>query len=224
MDTKNVIVNKTFEVPVILTTQKTITVPDFTNMTKAINNNITHEKEMYEVYNKNIIAASQSMKEQLGKYFHTLFTPLIGDGTDEHNLLKWLAERAQFCCKQATNSCDCNGQKFYAVSLASYDYIKDSKGKITSGVEINLGEGHGSHSPHTFYYFSLTYNGEMFLPEYTPSSVHDREMANFASIWKVLKPRLEEKVRLELENHQKYYEEKSEAKYSELLAIANFEI
>lgn len=224
MDTKNVIINKSFEVPVVLTVQKTITVPDFTNMTKAINNNITHEKEMYEVYNKNITTASQSMTEQLGKYFHALFTPLIGDGTDEHNLLKWLATRNRFCCRQATNDCDCNGQKFYTVSLENDEYIRNSKGEIISGVEIKLGEGHGSQYPYTFCQFNLTYDGETILPKYTPSSAHDKEMANFASIWKVLKPRLEEKIRTELENHQKYYEKQTQSKYSDLVAIANFEI
>ena len=99
METKNVIINKTFEVPVIITTQKVISVPDFTNLTTAINNNIKAEKENYEICNTNILAASDSMTKQLGEYFKALLIPLIGDGTDEHNLLKWLAEKKQVLCK-----------------------------------------------------------------------------------------------------------------------------
>ena len=51
MEIKNVIINKTFEVPMIITTQKVISVPDFTNLTTAINNNIKAENERQEKEN-----------------------------------------------------------------------------------------------------------------------------------------------------------------------------
>lgn len=224
METKNIIINKSFEVPVIITTQKMISVPDFTNLTTAINNNIKAEKENYEICNTNILAASDSMTKQLGEYFKALLTPLIGDGTDEHNLLRWLAERNLFCVKLGTKDYDCNGNKFLSISLDNYEYLKDSNGNTCEGVEIKLGEGYGSHYPNTYYHFALTYNKQMLYYEHRHTNKLDSFLAEFAVYWKLMKPRFEEKIRIELEKHQKYYEEQTQSKYSDLVAIANFEI
>ena len=219
METKNVIINKTFEVPVIITTQKVISVPDFTNLTTAINNNIKVEKENYEICNTNILAASDSMTKQLGEYFKALLIPLIGDGTDEHNLLKWLAEKNRFCARYS-----CSGNKFLSISLENYGYLKDSHGNTCEGVEIKLGEGYGTSYPCTYYHFALTYDKQMLYYERTHTSKLDSFLAEFASYWKLMKPKFEEKIRIELEKHQKHYENQTQSKYSDLVAIANFEI
>lgn len=224
METKNVIINKTFEVPVIITTQKVISVPDFTNLTTAINNNIKAEKENYEICNTNILAASDSMTKQLGEYFKALLIPLIGDGTDEHNLLKWLAEKNRFCVKLETKDYICSGNKFLSISLENYGYLKDSHSNTCEGVEIKLGEGYGTSYPCTYYHFALTYGKQMLYYEHTHTSKLDSFLAEFASYWKLMKPRFEEKIRIELEKHQKYYETQTQSKYSDLVAIVNFEI
>lgn len=224
METKNVIINKTFEVPVIITTQKVISVPDFTNLTTAINNNIKAEKENYEICNTNILAASDSMTKQLGEYFKALLIPLIGDGTDEHNLLKWLAEKNRFCVKLETKACSCSGNQFLSISLENYEYLKDSNGNTCQGVEIKLGKGYGTSYPSTYYHFALTYNKQMLYYKYTHTSKLDSFFAEFAGYWKLMKPKFEEKIRIELEKHQKYYENQTQSKYSDLVAIANFEI
>ena len=212
METKNVIVNKSVEVPVILTVQKTITVPDFTEMVKSVDKRIKSEEETCGVCEINLKTASISMLEQLGIYFETLFTSLNRENFEGDNFIKIITLGGLCVCR--------NG---IGVKIHSEELLPRQNGRCGNGIIIALGTGNGSYDFTTYTRFTFLYdNNEVVVPKHFAST--ESFLAAFANYWSLIKQLLETTIKTKLKEYQEKYEKKTIKIQKTLKDVANFEI
>ena len=212
METKNVIVNKSVEVPVILTVQKTITVPDFTEMVKSVDKRIKSEEETCGVCEINLKTASISMLEQLGIYFETLFTSLNRENFEGDNFIKIITLGGLCVCR--------NG---IGVKIHSEELLPRQNGRCGNGIIIALGTGNGSYDFTTYTRFTFLYdNNEVVVPKHFAST--ESFLAAFANNWSLIKQLLETTIKTKLKEYQEKYEKKTIKIQKTLKDVANFEI
>lgn len=213
METKNVTFEKTFEIPVIVTTEKTITVPDFSQMVHAINNNAQREKEAYEIYNRQIKSSSESMLEQLGTYFEALLLPLDSKTFEGNNLLDVL-------CSKGTIFACYNG---VGVKISSYDYVRRYDGVFCEGLCIKIGTGNGCYDFNGYLKFELPFGCEKIsIPKYNINM--NSVLSAFSRNWDKIKKSLETNIENKLKAYQERYEKETLRSYNQLSDITNFEI
>ena len=212
METKNVIVNKSVEVPVILTVQKTITVPDFTEMVKSVDKRVKSEEETCGVCEINLKTASISMLEQLGVYFETLFTSLNRENFEGDNFIKIITLGGLCVCR--------NG---IGVKIHSEELLPRQNGRCGNGIVIALGTGNGAYDFTTYTRFTFLYdNNEVVVPKHFAST--ESFLAAFASNWSLIKQLLETTIKTKLKEYQEKYEKKTIKIQKTLKDVANFEI
>ena len=212
METKNVIVNKSVEVPVILTVQKTITVPDFTEMVKSVDKRVKSEEETCGVCEINLKTASISMLEQLGIYFETLFTSLNRENFEGDNFIKIITLGGLCVCR--------NG---IGVKIHSEELLPRQNGRYGNGIVIALGTGNGAYDFTTYTRFTFLYdNNEVVVPKHFAST--KSFLAAFANNWSLIKQLLETTIKTKLKEYQEKYEKKTIKIQKTLKDVANFEI
>ena len=212
METKNVIVNKSVEVPVILTVQKTITVPDFTEMVKSVDKRVKSEEETCGVCEINLKTASISMLEQLGIYFETLFTSLNRENFEGDNFIKIITLGGLCVCRHGIG-----------VKIHSEELLPRQNGRCGNGIIIALGKGNGSYDFTTYTRFTFLYdNNEVVVPKHLAST--ESFLAAFASNWSLIKQLLETTIKTKLKEYQEKYEKKTIKIQKTLKDVANFEI
>lgn len=212
METKNVIVNKSVEVPVILTVQKTITVPDFTEMVKSVDKRVKSEEETCGVCEINLKTASVSMLEQLGIYFETLFTSLNRENFEGDNFIKIITLGGLCVCRQGIG-----------VKIHSEELLPRQNGRYGNGIVIALGTGNGFYDFTTYTRFTFLYdNNEVVVPKHFAST--ESFLAAFANHWSLIKQSLETTIKTKLKEYQEKYEKKTIKIQKTLKDVANFEI
>ena len=212
METKNVIVNKSVEVPVILTVQKTITVPDFTEMVKSVDKRVKSEEETCGVCEINLKTASISMLEQLGIYFETLFTSLNRENFEGDNFIKIITLGGLCVCRQGIG-----------VKIHSEELLPRQNGRYGNGIVIALGTGNGFYDFTTYTRFTFLYdNNEVVVPKHFAST--ESFLAAFANHWSLIKQSLETTIKTKLKEYQEKYEKKTIKIQKTLKDVANFEI
>ena len=212
METKNVIVKKSVQVPVILTVQKTITVPDFTEMVKSVDKRVKSEEETCGVCEINLKTASVSMLEQLGIYFETLFTSLNRENFEGDNFIKIITLGGLCVCRQGIG-----------VKIHSEEPLLRQNGRCGNGIIIALGTGNGSYDFTTYTRFTFLYdNNEVVVPKHFAST--ESFLAAFANYWSLIKQLLETTIKTKLKEYQEKYEKKTIKIQKTLKDVANFEI
>lgn len=212
METKNVIVNKSVEVPVILTVQKTITVPDFTEMVKSVDKRVKSEEETCGVCEINLKTASVSMLEQLGIYFETLFTSLNRENFEGDNFIKIITLGGLCVCRHGIG-----------VKIHSEELLPRQNGRYGNGIVIALGTGNGFYDFTTYTRFTFLYdNNEVVVPKHFAST--ESFLAAFANHWSLIKQSLETTIKTKLKEYQEKYEKKTIKIQKTLKDVANFEI
>ena len=217
METKNVIVNKSVEVPVILTVQKTITVPDFTEMVKTVDKRVKSEEETCGVCEINLKTASISMLEQLGIYFETLFTSLNRENFESDNFIKIITLGGLCVCRNGI------GVKIYSEELLPRQIPYLPYERCGNGIVIALGTGNGAYDFTTYTRFTFLYdNNEVVVPKHFAST--ESFLAAFANNWSLIKQLLETTIKTKLKEYQEKYEKKTIKIQKTLKDVANFEI
>ena len=212
METKNVIVNKSVEVPVILTVQKTITVPDFTEMVKSVDKRVKSEEETCGVCEINLKTASISMLEQLGIYFETLFTSLNRENFEGDNFIKIITLGGLCVCRHGIG-----------IKIHSEEPLPRQNGRCGNGIIIALGTGNGFYDFTTYTRFTFLYdNNEVVVPKHFAST--ESFLAAFANHWSLIKQCLETTIKTKLKEYQEKYEKKTIKIQKTLKDVANFEI
>lgn len=212
METKNVVVNKSVEVPVVLTVQKTITVPDFTEMVKSVDKRVKSEEETREVCKINLKTASVSMLEQLGIYFETLFTSLNKENFEGKNFIEIITFGGLCVCRHGIG-----------VEICSEELLPHKNGGYGNGIVIALGTGDGTYNFTPYTRFTFLYdNNEVVVPKHFTST--EAFLAAFATHWTLIKQSLETTIQTKLKEYQEKREREVIKIQKTLKDVANFEI
>lgn len=212
METKNVVVNKFVEVPVVLTVQKTITVPDFTEMLKSVDKRVKNEEETREVCETHLKTASTSMLEQLGVYFETLFSSLNKENFEGNNFIEIITLGDLCVCRNGV------GIKIY-----SEECLPRKNGGYGDGIVIKLGTGNGGYDFIAQTNFTFCYdNNQVVVPKHRAST--EAFLAAFARNWSLVKQFLETKIEAKLKEYQQKYEKETVKTQKALNDVANFKI